>query len=112
MCMSAYSTYHPRPVVQDEQPRPIGVALPPAELDTNLFGPKPMPPEWAAAAEDIADHHHGANEVVGVQGAVPTVTPLSAAGVAKPVPERLSVHSASVLLVATAAERIGVSARA
>ena len=70
MCMSAYSTYHPRPVIQDDQPRPIGVAPTPAELDTNLFGPKPMPPEWAVTADDVAEHHHGTNEVVGVQGAV------------------------------------------
>ena len=70
MCMSAYSTYHPRPVTQDDQPRPIGVAPSHAELDTNLFGPRPMPPEWAEAADLVAEHHHGTNEVVDVQGAV------------------------------------------
>ncbi len=70
MCMSAYSTYHPRPVTQDDRPRPIDVAPTPAELDTNLFGPKPMPPEWAEAAVEVAKHDHGTNEVVGVQGAV------------------------------------------
>lgn len=70
MCMSAYSTYHPRPVVMDDQPRPVGAPATAAELDTNLFGPKPMPPEWAQAADHVAENHHATNEVVGVQGAV------------------------------------------
>jgi hypothetical protein len=43
-----------------------------------------------------------------VHGAVPTLTLLSVAGVAKPLPARLSVHSASFVLVATADERMGV----
>jgi hypothetical protein len=70
MCMSAYSTYHPRPVRTDEQPRPVGAPPTAAELDPNLFGPKPVPPEWADAAGDVVGDRHGTNEVVGVQGAV------------------------------------------
>lgn len=70
MCMSAYSTYHPRPVRPDEQARPAGVPPTAAELDANLFGPRPVPPAWVEAAGDVVKDHHGTNDVVGVQGAV------------------------------------------
>jgi hypothetical protein len=70
MCMSAYSTYHPRPVTPDGHPRPVGAPATTAELDANLFGPRPVPPEWAEKADDAVENHHGTNEAIGVQGAI------------------------------------------
>lgn len=70
MCMSAYSTYHPRPVRQEEAHRPAGVPPTAAEVDPNLFGPRPVPPEWLEAANEAAEHDHHDNDAVGVQGAV------------------------------------------
>jgi hypothetical protein len=47
MCFSQYAQYAPRPVYQYEPPeRPAGAAPTKAELDENLYGPVPLPPEW------------------------------------------------------------------
>ena len=70
MCMSAHSTYHPRPVRQDDPQRPVGAPPSAAEADANLFGPKPVPSAWMEAAREVAEPRRAANEIVGVQGAV------------------------------------------
>ena len=71
MCFSQYAQYAPRPVVQDQHyqyeapTRPEGAPPTKAELDDNLFGPKPLPPEWQqkknghSAVVDHAHDHHG-----------------------------------------------------
>jgi hypothetical protein len=51
MCFSQYAQYVPRPVVQKEYEyeaptRPEGAPPTKADLDENLFGPKPLPPQW------------------------------------------------------------------
>ena len=51
MCMSSATQYHPRPVRADTIHRPEGAPDSTAASDTNLFGPKPVPPQWLKAAE-------------------------------------------------------------
>ena len=50
MCFSQYAQYAPRPVeensVETHVHRPSGAPPSKAELDENLFGPIPTPPEW------------------------------------------------------------------
>lgn len=63
MCFSMYTQYQQRPVVEDTAAAPVQrpVDAPPtqAELDDNLFGPKPTPPEWqTTAAPDNGHSHH------------------------------------------------------
>ena len=56
MCFSQFAQYAPRPVYQYEAPeRPEGAPPSKADLDDNLFGPKPLPPEW----QKPAVHDHG-----------------------------------------------------
>ena len=66
MCFSQYAQYAPRPVYQYEPPeRPAGAAPTKAELDENLYGPVPLPPEWQQPVvrenghSHEAHHHHG-----------------------------------------------------
>ena len=51
MCMSSATQYHPRPVRADSVHRPQGAPASTAESDHNLYGPKPVPPEWLEAVE-------------------------------------------------------------
>ena len=55
MCFSQYAQYVPRPVVEQEYEyeaptRPEGAPPTKADLDDNLFGPKPLPPQWQKKA--------------------------------------------------------------
>ena len=57
MCFSQFAQYAPRPVYQYEPPeRPEGTPLTKADLDENLYGPKPLPPQWQKPA--VHDHGH------------------------------------------------------
>lgn len=58
MCFSPYAQYVERPVKQDPPVRPEGAPLTKAELDPNLFGPVPTPPEWQQTAEPSNGHSH------------------------------------------------------
>jgi hypothetical protein len=56
MCFSQFAQYAPRPVYQYEPPeRPEGTPLTKADLDENLYGPKPLPPQW----QQPVVHDHG-----------------------------------------------------
>ena len=62
MCFSQYAQYAPRPVVEQnyeyEAPeRPEGAPPTKADLDDNLFGPKPLPPEWQQKANESQNGH-------------------------------------------------------
>ena len=57
MCFSQFAQYAPRPVYKYEAPeRPEGAPPTKADLDENLFGPKPLPPEWQQTV--VHDHAH------------------------------------------------------
>ena len=57
MCFSQFAQYAPRPVYQYEPPeRPEGTPLTKADLDENLYGPKPLPPQWQQPV--VHDHGH------------------------------------------------------
>lgn len=65
MCFSQYAQYVPRPVKQLENQyeyeapvRPAGAPPTKADLDPNLFGPKPLPPEWQQAAATANGNGH------------------------------------------------------
>jgi hypothetical protein len=61
MCFSQYAQYAPRPVYQFEQPeRPEGAEPTKADLDENLYGPVPLPPEWQqpSATDQGNGHNH------------------------------------------------------
>jgi hypothetical protein len=70
MCFSQFAQYAPRPVYQYEPPeRPEGAPPSKADLDENLFGPKPLPPEWQkpvvnAHGHSHEPHHHNGNGTV------------------------------------------------
>ena len=63
MCFSQYAQYAPRPVYEYEAPeRPAGAAPTKADLDENLYGPVPLPPEWQQpSGEDLGHIHHTHN---------------------------------------------------
>jgi len=58
MCFSPYAQYVERPVKREAPIRPEGAPPTTAELDPNLFGPKPTPPEWQEAIEPTNGHSH------------------------------------------------------
>ena len=59
MCFSQYTQYAPRPVYQYEPPeRPADAAPTKAELDENLYGPVPLPPEWQQPTGQGNGHSH------------------------------------------------------
>ena len=59
MCFSQFAHYAPRPVYQYEAPeRPEGTPLTKADLDENLYGPKPLPPEWQEMRAPVNGHSH------------------------------------------------------
>jgi hypothetical protein len=80
MCFSQYSEYAPRPVYQYEPPeRPAGAAPTKAELDENLYGPVPLPPEWQQPtmsdqgndhSHETHDHHQAAESTPAAAAAV------------------------------------------
>lgn len=76
MCMSSYAEYHPRPVREDSVHRPEGAAVTSAEADTNLFGPKPIPPAWTSQV-----HDHDAEEIQTVVSSVSNAKTQDAGGV-------------------------------
>ena len=70
MCMSSATQYHPRPVRADTIPRPQGAPPSTAASDTNLYGPKPIPPEWLEASEPAAPAAaESLQQIVSVAGA-------------------------------------------
>lgn len=69
MCMSSFTQYHPRPVVTDTVHRPAGAPPSSAETDPNLFGPKPVPPEWHGPEASAPLSEEAASEIVSVAGA-------------------------------------------
>jgi len=58
MCFSPYAQYVERPVKQDPPVRPEDAPPTKAELDPNLFGPVPTPPEWQRPVEPTNGHSH------------------------------------------------------
>lgn len=60
MCFSQYAQYSPRPVYQYEAPeRPAGTEPTRADMDENLYGPVPLPPEWQQpSGQDNSHTHH------------------------------------------------------
>lgn len=61
MCFSQYTEYAPRPVREEMSTtvvRPEGAPPSAAELDENLYGPKPTPPEWTVAQTTENGHTH------------------------------------------------------
>jgi hypothetical protein len=62
MCFSPYGSYEPRPVREGPH-RPAGAGPSTAELDPDLFGPKPTPPAWHGPESHTHTHtHNGADE--------------------------------------------------
>ncbi|MFA9406760.1 MAG: hypothetical protein ACERKX_13190 [Anaerolineales bacterium] len=59
MCFSQYTQYARRPVYEYEPPvRPENAPPTKADLDDNLYGPKPLPSEWQQAVEPSNGHSH------------------------------------------------------
>ena len=69
MCFSQFAQYAPRPVKHHDYDeyeytapvRPEGAPPSKAELDDNLFGPKPTPPEWQEKSAPVNGHNHETN---------------------------------------------------
>ena len=81
MCFSQFAQYAPRPVYKYDPPeRPEGAPPTKADLDENLFGPKPLPPEWQKPVVHEHGHTHDAHHENG-NGA--TVGPAAAVQVAQ-----------------------------
>jgi len=97
MCFSQFAQYAPRPVYQYEPPeRPEGTPLTKADLDENLYGPKPLPPQWQKPAVHDHGHNHEAPQQNG-NGAAAAVT----AGAAVHVAQSQANGSATVTSVTT-----------
>jgi hypothetical protein len=63
MCFSQFAQYAPRPVYQYDVPeRPEDAPLTKADLDENLFGPKPLPPQWQQPVAHDHKHIHDAQQ--------------------------------------------------
>jgi len=59
MCFSQFAQYAPRPVKEyAPAQRPAGAPPTNAELDPNLYGPVPTPPEWQEASTPGNGHSH------------------------------------------------------
>ena len=81
MCFSQFAQYAPRPVYQYEPPeRPEGTPLTKADLDENLYGPKPLPPQWQKPV--VHDHGHS-HEAYQQNGNGATTAPAAAVHVAQ-----------------------------
>ena len=78
MCFSQYAQYAPRPVYEYEAPeRPAGTQPTKADLDENLYGPVPLPPEWQQSSgqdnghsHPTHDHHQAAESPIAAAAAV------------------------------------------
>ena len=71
MCFSIFAQYAPRPVYEYDPPeRPQNAAPTVADLDDNLYGPKPLPPEWQKPAMVNEGHTHSHAHSNGAQTAV------------------------------------------
>ena len=61
MCFSQYAQYAPRPInesaVETPVQRPSDAPPTKAEMDENLFGPIPTPPEWRVAPPAETNQH-------------------------------------------------------
>ena len=72
MCFSQYAQYTPRPVnesaVETPVQRPSDAPPTKAEMDENLFGPIPTPPEWQVAPPSENDQNQAA-DVTNIPGA-------------------------------------------
>ena len=72
MCFSQYAQYTPRPVEDSNEEipvqRPSGAPPTKAEMDENLFGPIPTPPEWRVAPPPETNQHQFTNNP-GIPGA-------------------------------------------
>ena len=80
MCFSQYAQYAPRPVYQYEPPeRPADAAPTKAELDENLYGPVPLPPEWQQP--NATDQGNGHSHETHVHQQVAENPPAAAAAV-------------------------------
>jgi hypothetical protein len=81
MCFSQYAQYAPRPVKHHDYDeyeyttpvRPEGAPPTKAELDENLFGPKPMPPEWQQTANRLENDHGHDHAQAAVSGSIQAV---------------------------------------
>jgi len=61
MCFSQFAQYAPRPVYQYDDPeRPESAPPTKADLDENLYGPKPLPPQWQKPVVHDHGHNHEA----------------------------------------------------
>jgi len=87
MCFSQYAQYAPRPVLEPDYQyqipaRPEGAPPTKADLDENLFGPKPLPPEWQKPAMVNEGYTHSNGTQAAVQVAAnqngPSVNGLNA----------------------------------
>ena len=73
MCFSQYASYQPRPVkTANGIKRPKGAKPTKADMDKNLFGPKPLPPEWQEDKDSNSDHNHTHDENGEVDNAIKT----------------------------------------
>jgi hypothetical protein len=71
MCFSQFAQYAPRPVYQYDVPeRPEDAPPTKADLDENLFGPKPRPPQWQKPVAPDHTHIHDAHTQNGNAAAV------------------------------------------
>lgn len=71
MCFSQFAQYAPRPVYEYDPPeRPENAPPTVADLDDNLYGPKPLPPEWQRPAMVNEGHTHSHAHSNGTQTAV------------------------------------------
>lgn len=97
MCFSQFAQYAPRPVYQYDVPeRPEDAPLTKADLDENLYGPKPLPPQWQKPVIHDHGHLHEAPQQNG-NGAAAAVT----AGAAVQVAQSQANGSAAVASVTT-----------
>ena len=71
MCFSQFAQYAPRPVYEYDPPeRPENAPPTVADLDDNLYGPKPLPPEWQKPTMVNEEHTHSHAHSNGTQTAV------------------------------------------
>ena len=74
MCFSQYSQYSPRPVKKGNGvKRPKNAPPTKAELDKNLYGPRPTPPAWEENDGNTEHSHNHDEEGVQVSGQSKTV---------------------------------------
>jgi len=104
MCFSQFAQYAPRPVYHYEPPaRPDDAPPTKAELDDNLYGPKPLPPQWQQPVMQENGHSHEHTHE-GNGAATPAVAPVAVAPTAAATPAATVVAtngSAAIASVST-----------